>query len=183
METRIETGFEKEEFLEGSKDAFYMVTKLGNTHEYKDLKPMMSDTLYQASRIIFEEYKAKSLSYIPRIDMSKGDIQARICGIQFLDSSDMEKHTADALSAQVENPDSELAGKWLVLAVEFKTTCIVEVHGREHGRGVDGAKTEEATLSTVVDSSPRIWKFFTGPLPNGLPVRYLDTPWRVLWYV
>lgn len=79
------------------------------------------------------------------------------------------RHTAESLKPEMENPDSEIAGKWLVLSVEFKAKCTVDVLEQ---------KTKKVQ-STIVDASPKIFKFANGPLPNNLPVRQLESAWWV----
>lgn len=69
-----------------------------------------------------------------------------------------------------ESTDTDIAGKWMVVSVEFQTKCIIEVERRDE------------LISTIVDSTPKVWKFATGPLPSGLPVRQVPTPWWVLSY-
>lgn len=85
--SRIETSFDLSEWLEASKDAFWAVHMCGSTEEYHLLKPMMSDALYLASERIFESFKGRKLEYVPR--EPEGDIDARICGIQFIKRDEM----------------------------------------------------------------------------------------------
>lgn len=89
LQTRIESDFDLEEWLEGSKDAFWAVFMYGNTKEYRLLKPMLSDVLYRSMEMVFDEYNARELEYKPRLD---DEIEARVCGIQFMSKKEMYKY-------------------------------------------------------------------------------------------
>lgn len=202
--SRIETSFDLSEWLEASKDAFWAVHMFGSTEEYHLLKPMMSDALYLASERIFENFKSRKMQYAPR--EPDGDIDARICGIQFIKRDEMltyvlyinvyrgmiydggrEKRrmltflymcdcsmmTDKTPQEDSEPPDSEISGTWMVVSVEFKASCTVDI--------LD--ETTKELVSNIVDASPKIYKFCTGPLPNALPRTYLQSPWKLLSYV
>lgn len=72
-----------------------------------------------------------------------------------------------------EPADSEISGTWMVISVEFKASCTVDI--------LD--ETTKELVSNIVDASPKIYKFCTGPLPNALPQTYLQSPWKVLSYL
>ena len=188
VSTRVDLSFDVDEWLEGARDAFWAVHRFGNTTEYQLLQPMMSDALYAASKGIFEGFAQKGLKYVP-VDIGE-DIDARICGIQFFSGRDMKQYTdttttsaADARhemedespadSATNESSNDSISGKWMVISVEFKAPCSVDIVKKEDGEHV----------SNVVDASPKMYRFFTGPLPDQLPAQQLDTPWKLLSYV
>jgi len=91
LQTRIESDFDLEDWLEGSKDAFWAVYMYGNTKEYRLLKPMLSDVLYRAMEMVFDEYNARELEYKSRLD---DEIEARVCGIQFMSKKEMYKYVS-----------------------------------------------------------------------------------------
>jgi hypothetical protein len=66
-----------------------------------------------------------------------------------------------------EAPRGRPAGMWMVLTVALRAKQEVTV-----------ARLEEGTVSAeMTDYRPQNWRFATGPLPGGLPVRRLETPW------
>jgi hypothetical protein len=187
VRTRVEEGFDVEEWLEGAKDAFWAVHRFGNTEEYKLLKPMMSDALYLANESIYKDFKNKGLTYVSKDTFEEeGGIDARLCGIQFFSKSDIDEYCRSSDSSSGSGSDSSsrdenngteqgndpMSGKWMVLSVEFRSKCSVDIIRDTTGEMV----------SNVVDSSPKMYKFFTGPLPSRLPCSQLETPWRLLSY-
>jgi hypothetical protein len=186
VSTRVDLSFDVDEWLEGARDAFWAVHRFGNTTEYQLLQPMMSDALYAASKGIFEGFAHKGLKYVP-VDIGE-DIDARICGIQFFSGRDMKQYTtatntadahhetedeASSDSTTSQSSDDSISGKWMVISVEFKAPCSVDIVKKADGEHV----------SNVVDASPKMYRFFTGPLPDQLPAQQLDTPWKLLSYV
>ena len=190
IKTRVEEGFDVEEWLEGAKDAFWAVHRFGNTEEYALLKPMMSDALYLANESIYKDFKNKGLTYVSKDTLEEeGGIDARLCGIQFFSGSDIDEYCGipDSSSSNsnsssgsiggeddgaVQGQKDPMSGKWMVLSVEFRSKCSVDIIKDTSGE----------VVSNVVDSSPKMYKFFTGPLPSTLPCTELQTPWKLLSY-
>lgn len=192
VKTRVEEGFDVDEWLEGAKDAFWAVHRFGNTEDYALLKPMMSDALYLANESIYKDFKNKGLTYVSKDTLEdEGGIDARLCGIQFFSGSDIDEYCGksdsrdNSYSSTVDDDGEEkegqspppgqsdpMSGKWMVLSVEFKSKCSVDIIRDTTGE----------IVSNVVDSSPKMYKFFTGPLPSTLPCAELETPWRLLSY-
>jgi len=191
IKTRVEEGFDIEEWLEGAKDAFWAVHRFGNTDDYALLKPMMSDALYLANESIYKDFKNKGLTYVSKDTLEEeGGIDARLCGIQFFNRSDIDEycrssdgsssssssssssHDVDGNSSGNEQKGDPMSGKWMVLSVEFRSKCSVDIIRDTSGE----------VVSNVVDSSPKMYKFFTGPLPTTLPCAQLETPWKLLSY-
>lgn len=171
IRVKIEKQFELNEFLEGAKDAFWMVHHLMGKEDYTTLKSMVSSKLLDAVQATGSEYRAGGLIWRTEIDTDVPfDVQLR--RISFWTGKQIADY--DKEQAALEPPNSEKldmpTGRWLIMYVYYKTAQRTVITREEDGQ----------IVAQLTDKRPAVWTFAAGPLPEGCPVDTLETPfWLV----
>lgn len=162
MHNQVETDFELDEFLEGAKDAYYMVHQLMGEGDFASLKPMVSSKLLNALKLTGKDYGDSGLSWRTEIE---GDVEAYLTTLE-LWSAEKVKDYDEELAA----PGLEENRDFVVIKVAFKGCLRTIVTRIEDGHIVED----------VTDWRQHLWRFITGPLPADVPVKSLETGWTLL---
>ena len=168
---KIEKEFELNEFLEGAKDAFWMVHQLMGEEDYATLKTMVSSKLLDAVQATGNEYRAGGLIWRTEIDTDV-PLDAQLRRITFWSKNQISEYDKEQAALAPENSDSLAmpTGRWLIVNVQYKSAQKTLITREEDGQ----------VLATLTDKRPAAWTFAAGPLPEGCPVDELDTPfWLV----
>ncbi|GAB4824150.1 hypothetical protein N2152v2_011196 [Parachlorella kessleri] len=171
IRARVDEEFTIEEFLEGAKDAYWMVNHLLSNDDFEALKAgMLSAKLVEALETTRREYAEAGFVWRTQIE---GGIQAGLRGLSFWGKDEMAAYDPIRAAEAPEREDSAAAllkrpaGMWMVLTVALKSQQEVTVSRLEGG----------TTSAQMTDYRPQHWRFAVGPLPDGLPARRLDLPW------
>ena len=179
MTSRIETEFDLDDWLEGAKDAYWSVHHLLSEEDYASLQGAVSAKLLAAMEGTTRDYRAAGMVWKSQLDPEE-PIQARICSMSLWTREEIAEYDEAAAAATTAagggaeggvEPGAAAAmtpaGRWLVLMVQYKSRSRVEISRVEDG----------AVVARMSDSRPSYYRFACGPLPPGMPVRRLDTPW------
>ncbi|CAL8464949.1 g4484 [Coccomyxa elongata] len=188
--------FDEAEFLEGAKDAFYIVMTLWNEHDFTTLRTMTSGKLLSALRKGVEDYTNKNMSV--RTSLT-GDIHASFASYNFITEAelseydfpadsglakgsgrstsatafdDMEGTRAETIADTAENDFS----MYSVVTVRFQCDQQITV-----------ANAGGQVVQEVTDKRHQLWRFVRGPLV-GFPILHFprDRPapnWWLLDFV
>ncbi|KAK9814849.1 hypothetical protein WJX73_000123 [Symbiochloris irregularis] len=178
IQVNFEAEFTEEEFLEGCRDAYFMVNSLVSEESWDDLKNMVSPRFLSAFRGTQEEYRRNNQHVAIKVPES---IDAKIASISLQRHEDVRGYfsqqsgtPAEANSDQLEHDlqNHEQDRLWLVVLVELK--CALEFQ-------ITNAQGQLA--SVIVDHRGHKWKFGRLIPWNwrlGRPRRCLDHPWYLL---
>lgn len=174
LRSRVEKEFELQEFLEGAKDAFWMVHQLIGEEDYKTLKTMVSSKLLNAVETTGQEYRSGGLVWRTEID-SDIPLDAQLRRISFWSGEQIAEYDPEQAALELENA-SKLpmpAGKWLIMWVSYKAAQKTLITREEDGQ----------IVAKLTDKRPAQWTFACGPLPEssaqGPPAR-LNLPFWLL---
>ena len=176
----VETEFEEFAFLEGAKDAYYMVHSAVSDGDWKAARGAVAPSLLAGLRGVRDAYTRAGLAFSLAVDTS-ALLTATIDDMALLTpalAAEIASGTADAAAAASTPPQPPsggpatpaLAGMHQVLAVRFYPSSV----------NVAVRNAEGAIVSELVDRRPKTWRFVRVPLPGELPVRQLDAPWMLL---
>lgn len=171
--THIETGFDEAAFLEGAKDAYWLINGVVGDGDWKSVRRAVAPSLLAGLRGVRDAYDRAGLAFSLSVDNSS--LSAVIDDMALLSPAALEA-VSGAPPAESALPSSSttttttpaLAGMHQVLDVRF--TGVVNVAVRNGG----------ALVSELIDRRPKVWRFVRGPLPGDLPVRQLDASWTLL---
>ena len=174
LRSRVEKEFDLQDFLEGAKDAFWMVHQLIGEEDYKSLKSMVSSKLLNAVETTGQEYRSGGLIWRTEIDTDV-PLDAQLRRISFWSGEQIADYDPEQAALEPENA-SKLpmpAGKWLILWVSYKAAQKTLITREEDGQ----------IVAKLTDKRPALWTFAAGPLgesgPEGPPAR-LEVPFWLL---
>jgi hypothetical protein len=174
LRSRVDKEFELQEFLEGAKDAFWMVHQLIGQEDYKSLKTMVSAKLLNAVETTGEEYRSGGLVWRTEIDEDV-PIDAQLRRMSFWTGEQISEYDKEQAALEPENV-SKLpmpAGRWLVMWVSYKAAQKTLITREEDGQ----------IVAKLTDLRPALWQFAAGPLPEmigGAPPAKLEMPFWLL---
>jgi hypothetical protein len=174
LKSRVEKEFELQEFLEGAKDAFWMVHQLIGEEDYKTLKTMVSSKLLHAVETTGQEYRSGGLIWRTEVDEDV-PLEAQLRRISFWSGEQIAEYDKEQAALEPENA-SKLpmpAGKWLIMWVSYQAAQKTLITREEDGQ----------IVAKLTDKRPALWTFAAGPLPgssdNGPPGK-LEVPFWLL---
>ena len=183
LKNKIEKEFDLNHFLEGAKDAFWIVHRLIGQEDYATLKTMVSKKLADAVETTGAEYRAGGLIWRTEIDGDTGGmtgegevtgpiIDAQLRRITLWNRDQIAEYDEEQAALQPENVDALTfpSGRWLILYVQYHVKQNTIITREEDGQ----------VVAKLTDKRPALWTFASGPLPEGLPVQNLDTPFWLL---
>ncbi|KAG7672393.1 hypothetical protein Ndes2526B_g09095 [Nannochloris sp. 'desiccata'] len=157
LKARVEKEFELHEFLEGAKDAFWMVHQLIGEEDYKTLKTMVSSKLLNAVETTGQEYRSGGLIWRTEVDEDV-PLEAQLRRISFWSGEQIAEYDKEQAALEPENA-SKLpmpAGKWLIMWVSYQAAQKTLITREEDGQ----------IVAKLTDLRPALWTFAAGPLPG-----------------
>jgi len=162
IHTYMDSDFDVEEFLEGAKDAFYIVNHLFEEGDYETLRPMVSTKLYDNMKATSEHFTNEGL----RFSMSPENIVGvYVAGLKLVGAK-----TLIPFGPEFDIPEVTDGKKnfWFLIYVRFARN--------EH------YKLTRMTGEVLEDTFSRrrdLWTFVRGPI-NVLPIKTEDPGWTLL---
>jgi hypothetical protein len=167
LKARVEKEFELQEFLEGSKDAFWMVHQLIGEEDYISLKTMVSSKLLDAVETTGKEYRSGGLVWRTEIDENV-PLDAQLRRISFWSGEQIAEYDPEEAAKGGK-------GRWLVMWVSYKAAQHTLITREDDGH----------VVAKLTDKRPALWTFAAGPLPESVgkpdgPPAKLEVPFWLL---
>eukprot|EP00887_Chlorella_sp_A99_P006602 scaffold3.g6602.t1 len=133
---RVERSFAATEFLEGAKDAYFIVNHLMGEHDWDALAPMVSRKFLDAIRGTVDEYAKAGLTWRSEL---QGEVDAGVRGVTFwrpeqIADLDPERASEGGEASLKDAP----AGLWLVVNVAFHSRQRVTITRMDDANVVAG---------------------------------------------
>ncbi|CAD7700935.1 unnamed protein product [Ostreobium quekettii] len=153
-----DTTFNEEQFLEGSKDAYFMVTHLFGERDWVTLKPLVSERLFNVMQGVAADYEKQGLKYTTTAEDVRS---AFVTAFSLLDLEAVRKFYPSGLEA----PPDHL---WLMVGVRFLSLDRSVV-----------TRPDGVVISDDRQLREDQWTFVKGPLAK-VPAGKSDLQWTLL---
>eukprot|EP00210_Caulerpa_lentillifera_P009664 g9220.t1 len=158
----IDIDFDVYEFLEGAKDAYYMVNHLFGEGDFETLKPMVSSKLLENFKAVSDEFKDKGMVMSISTEEIKG---ANIAGVRVVNALSLTRYGPEF---EIPPMTDDKKNFWFMIYVRFSS--------------FHRFKLLQPGGTIVSDSSSYrrdLWTFVRGPI-NVLPVKESSPGWILL---